>query len=44
MDVQEAINLEIVRRLNAMGVEFAFPTRTLYLREESGWAQEPEQG
>jgi small-conductance mechanosensitive channel len=44
MDVQEAINLEIVRRLNAMGVEFAFPTRTLYLREENGWAQEPEQG
>ena len=31
MDVQQAINLELVRRFEAEGVEFAFPTRTLHI-------------
>ncbi|MDR7513126.1 MAG: mechanosensitive ion channel family protein, partial [Armatimonadota bacterium] len=31
MDVQQAINLEIGRRFAAQGVEFAYPTQTVYL-------------
>lgn len=31
MDIQQAINLELVRRCAEEGVEFAFPTRTLHL-------------
>ncbi len=30
MDIQQAINLALVRRFAAEGVEFAFPTRTLH--------------
>ncbi len=33
MDMQQAINLEIGRRLQAIKVEFAFPTQTLYLED-----------
>ena len=29
-DTQHAINVELLRRFNADGIEFAFPTRTLY--------------
>ncbi len=35
MDVQETINLEIFRRFQEEGIEFAYPTRTVYL-ENSG--------
>jgi small-conductance mechanosensitive channel len=31
MDIQQKINLEIYRRFEEQGIEFAFPTRTLYL-------------
>jgi MscS family membrane protein len=31
MDVQQRINLEIVRRFEAEGIQFAFPTQTLHL-------------
>jgi small-conductance mechanosensitive channel len=31
MDVQQAINLEIYRRFEQARIEFAFPTRTLYV-------------
>ena len=31
MDIQQAINLAIVRRFEAEGIEFAFPTRTLHI-------------
>jgi small-conductance mechanosensitive channel len=31
MDIQQAINLEIFRRFAREGVEFAYPTQTLYL-------------
>jgi hypothetical protein len=30
MDVQQAINLEILRRFGALNVKFAFPSRTVY--------------
>ncbi len=33
MDMQQVVNLEIGRRLQAMKVEFAFPTQTLYLED-----------
>lgn len=31
-DIQHAINLEILRRFNADGIEFAFPSRAVYLK------------
>jgi len=34
MDVQQAINLEIFRRFQEEGVEFAYPTRTVYLQNQ----------
>ena len=34
MDAQQAINLELVRRFEAEGIEFAFPTRTVVLERE----------
>src|SRR5690606_7585627 len=33
MDTQQAINLELLRRFAADGIEFAFPTRTLYVNQ-----------
>ncbi len=35
MDVQEAINLEIFRRFAEEGIEFAYPTQTLYLQKDA---------
>jgi small-conductance mechanosensitive channel len=35
MDVQEAINLEIFRRFQEEGIEFAYPTQTLYIQREN---------
>jgi small-conductance mechanosensitive channel len=31
MDIQQAINFEIFRRFEAEGIEFAYPTQTLYI-------------
>ena len=31
MDIQQKMNLEIMRRFEAEGIEFAYPTQTLYL-------------
>ncbi len=31
MDIQQAINLELMRRFEIEGIEFAFPTQTIYL-------------
>jgi small-conductance mechanosensitive channel len=31
MDVQQAINLELYRRFSAEGIEFAFPTQTIFM-------------
>lgn len=36
MDVQEAINFAIVRTFAAEGIEFAFPTQTVFLRRPVG--------
>lgn len=41
MDIQEQINLAIYRKFEEEGIEFAFPTQTLYLRHESGPAEAP---
>jgi small-conductance mechanosensitive channel len=38
MDVQQAINLELHRRFEEEGIEFAFPTQTLVLERGPGWA------
>lgn len=35
MDTQQRVNLEVLRRFNAEGVEFAFPTQTLYVESDS---------
>jgi small-conductance mechanosensitive channel len=35
MDVQQAINLEIFRRFQEEGIEFAYPTRTVYIQKSS---------
>ncbi len=40
MDTQQAINLELYRRFEAEGLDFAFPTRTLFVQREDG-ASEP---
>lgn len=32
MDVQQAINLQLYREFQEQGIEFAYPTRTLYVR------------
>jgi len=34
MDIQEAINQEMYRRFKEQGIEFAYPTRTVYVRRE----------
>ncbi len=34
MDVQQAINLDIFRRFQEEGIEFAYPTRTVYLQNQ----------
>ena len=36
MDLQQAINLEIVNAFDEHGIEFAFPTQTLHLHREEG--------
>jgi small-conductance mechanosensitive channel len=36
MDTQQRINLEIYRRFEREGIEFAYPTHTVYLRSEPG--------
>ena len=35
MDIQQRINLEIFRRFEEEGIEFAYPTRTLYVTHEN---------
>jgi small-conductance mechanosensitive channel len=38
MDVQQSLNIAIYERFAAEGVEFAFPTRTVFLRGEQAGA------
>jgi small-conductance mechanosensitive channel len=42
MDIQQAINLELIRRCNAAGIGFAYPTRTLYMQQVGGNAEANE--
>lgn len=45
MDIQQAINLVLLRRFEAEGIEFAFPTRTVILQQDgSGVALSPAGG
>jgi small-conductance mechanosensitive channel len=39
MDVQQAINLELYRRMEELEVEFAFPTRTLHVNLDGAAAE-----
>jgi len=41
MNVQQAINLQLVRRFAEQGIKFAFPTQTLYLNRS---ATQPKPG
>ena len=34
MDIQQAINLAVFRRFEEEGIEFAFPTRTVHIKQE----------
>ncbi|NDP41001.1 MAG: mechanosensitive ion channel family protein, partial [Rhodoferax sp.] len=43
MDVQQAINLQLVRRFAEQGIEFAFPTQTLYLNRGASQSEVGEQ-
>jgi len=36
MDIQQAINLELLRRFESEGIEFAFPTQTIHLESGDG--------
>jgi small-conductance mechanosensitive channel len=36
MDIQQDYNFQIYERFEEMGVDIAFPTRTLYVRNENG--------
>lgn len=36
MDIREQINLELFRRLEQRGIDFAYPTRTVYLGDRTG--------
>lgn len=42
MDTQEHVNLELIRRFRDIGVEFAFPTQTLYVEPSANWAPRAE--
>lgn len=35
MDIQQAVNLELFRRFSEAGIEFAYPTQTLYVNQET---------
>jgi small-conductance mechanosensitive channel len=35
MDVQQAINLELMRLVQRLGAEFAYPTQTIYMKREA---------
>lgn len=41
MDVHHQVNVAIKERFEARGIEFAYPTRTLYLNSDTGQAAEP---
>ncbi|HWI55680.1 MAG TPA: mechanosensitive ion channel family protein, partial [Bacillota bacterium] len=40
----QKLNLELKRRFDAAGINFAFPTQTVYLRQDSQWRVATGQG
>jgi len=44
MNVQQAINLQLVRRFAEHGIKFAFPTQTLYLNRSASQARKSADG
>ncbi len=45
MDVQQNINLELFKRFEEEGIEFAYPTQTIFVTSENGGnSQRPEAG
>lgn len=42
MDTQQAINLRILRRFAEEGIEFAYPTQTLYVKRDEDAGPRPE--
>ena len=38
LDVRQSVNLLVMRKLNELGLEIAFPSQTVYLRREDGAA------
>jgi small-conductance mechanosensitive channel len=42
MNVQQAINLELLGKFEAENIEFAYPTRTLFLERGESWPASPE--
>jgi small-conductance mechanosensitive channel len=42
MDIQQSINLEIYKQFQAEGIEFAYPTRTLFLQNSSDGTRTPD--
>ena len=42
MDTQQAINLELHRRFEKLGIEFAYPTQTVFFERASGGGAEAE--
>ncbi len=43
LEVRQEINLEIMRLLKSLDLDFAFPSRTVYLQQDQGLRTEPEQ-
>jgi small-conductance mechanosensitive channel len=41
MDIQQAINLFVHEQFERAGIEFAYPTQTLFLRPENAAAATP---
>ncbi|MGH7503513.1 MAG: mechanosensitive ion channel family protein [Longimicrobiales bacterium] len=42
MNIQQAINFELLRRFEAEGIEFAYPSRTLYVERGESWLDVPD--
>lgn len=42
MDIQQAVNLEIFRRFEQEGIEFAYPTQVVYVSQEGAAELSPE--
>ncbi|MFN7141455.1 MAG: mechanosensitive ion channel family protein, partial [Limisphaerales bacterium] len=40
----QELNLKVKERFDAEGINFAFPTRTLYLKQDSDWRITPQNG